>query len=90
VLTSLDSANKINKQRAIADSPWKEYTAEGGRKYWHNVETKVTTWELPKDLKDALAKAETQVQHHQPPARPAAPYVPCLTIPNSATFTNFS
>jgi pre-mRNA-processing factor 40 len=47
---------------------WKEYTAEGGRKYWYNSETKVTTWEMPDDLKAAL-------DAKQPAQRPAAPYV---------------
>lgn len=58
------SAN-IN-QRALADQPWKEYTAEGGRKYWYNTESKQSSWEMPAVFKDALAKEAV-------PAQAAAP-----------------
>lgn len=42
-------------QRALANQPWKEYTAEGGRKYWYNTETKQSSWEMPDIYKSALA-----------------------------------
>jgi pre-mRNA-processing factor 40 len=42
-------------QRALANQPWKEYTAEGGRKYWYNTETKQSSWEMPDVYKRALA-----------------------------------
>lgn len=41
-------------QRALANQPWKEYTAEGGRKYWYNTETKQSSWEMPEAYKNAL------------------------------------
>lgn len=59
-----NSANIILLKRALADQPWKEYTAEGGRKYWYNTETKQSTWEMPEVYKNALAQA---------PPVPAAP-----------------
>lgn len=46
-------------QRALANQPWKEYTADGGRKYWSNSETKQSTWEMPEAYKNALAQAST-------------------------------
>jgi pre-mRNA-processing factor 40 len=52
----------LRLQRALANQPWKEYTAEGGRKYWYNTETKQSTWEMPDVYKNALA----QVQAPQP------------------------
>jgi pre-mRNA-processing factor 40 len=52
----------LRSQRALANQPWKEYTAEGGRKYWYNTETKQSTWEMPDVYKNALA----QVQAPQP------------------------
>lgn len=55
-----------HEQRALANQPWKEYTAEGGRKYWYNTETKQSSWEMPEVYKNALAQT-------QPPPRPAAP-----------------
>lgn len=54
-------------QRALLDQPWKEYTAEGGRKYWYNTETKASSWEMPEVYKNALA------QQPPMPAKPVAP-----------------
>lgn len=69
--------NKI--QRALANQPWKEYTAEGGRKYWYNTETKQSSWEMPEIYKRALGGDET-------PTTPA--YVPCLQLTRTVlTFT---
>lgn len=45
-------------QRALANQPWKEYTAEGGRKYWYNTETKQSSWEMPDVYKRALGGGE--------------------------------
>ena len=41
-------------QRALANIPWKEYTAEGGRKYWYHTETKQSVWDMPEAYKAAL------------------------------------
>lgn len=62
-------ANK--PQRALANQPWKEYTAEGGRKYWYNTETKQSSWEMPDVYKTALGTTSK-------PATPASatPYTP--------------
>lgn len=60
----LNSADFFQPKRALADQPWKEYTADGGRKYWYNTESKQSTWEMPEVYKNALAQA---------PAAPAAP-----------------
>jgi len=46
-------------QRALANQPWKEYTAEGGRKYWYNTETKQSSWEMPDVYKKAIGGAPT-------------------------------
>lgn len=43
-------------QRALGNQPWKEYTAEGGRKYWYNTETKQSSWEMPDVYKEAMSK----------------------------------
>lgn len=58
-------------ERALANQPWKEYTAEGGRKYWSNSETKESTWEMPEVFKQALGVPST-------PATPApqTPFTP--------------
>jgi len=44
----------LSSQRALANQPWKEYTAEGGKKYWYNTETKQSSWEMPDVYKRAL------------------------------------
>lgn len=41
-------------KRALSKQPWKEYTAEGGQKYWYNTETKESSWEMPEVYKVAL------------------------------------
>jgi len=48
------AANPHASQRALANQPWKEYTAEGGRKYWYNTETKQSSWEMPEVYRQAL------------------------------------
>src|SRR4051812_49228295 len=55
-------------QRALANQPWKEYTAEGGRKYWYNTETKTSSWEMPDVYKRALGSTSTGT-----PTTPATP-----------------
>jgi pre-mRNA-processing factor 40 len=58
----------VRLKRALANQPWKEYTAEGGRKYWYNEESKQSSWEIPAAYKEALSKESA-------PATPVAPYV---------------
>lgn len=38
----------------MSKQPWKEYTADGGQKYWYNAETKESSWEIPEVYKAAL------------------------------------
>ncbi|CZS90335.1 related to U1 snRNP protein [Rhynchosporium graminicola] len=49
-------ARNAEGRRALANQPWKEYTAEGGRKYWYNTESKQSSWEMPDVYKEALSK----------------------------------
>jgi pre-mRNA-processing factor 40 len=56
----VDAANlACLPQRALANQPWKEYTAEGGRKYWYNTETKQSSWEMPDVYKKALGISDS-------------------------------
>ena len=57
-----------SKQRALANQPWKEYTADGGRKYWYNMESKQSSWEMPEVYKTALAQTATV-------SKTTAPYI---------------
>lgn len=60
------SCTNILFQLALANQPWKEYTADGGRKYWYNEETKQSSWEMPAAYKEALSKESA-------PPTPVAP-----------------
>lgn len=62
-------------QRALANQPWKEYTAEGGRKYWYNTETQQSSWEMPDVYKEALGVSDV-------PTTPAYahPTKPCTSF----------
>jgi pre-mRNA-processing factor 40 len=57
-------------QRALSESPWKEYTHTDGRKYWYNSESKETTWNMPDMVKNA-----SQPQTPSLPSKPPASYV---------------
>ena len=56
------------RQRALARLPWKEYTAPDGRKYWSHSESKESTWDMPQEYRNALARAQTS-------GRPSSQYV---------------
>lgn len=62
-------ANRRFGQKALSSSSWKEYSHEG-RKYWHNSETNVTTWDMPDVLKNSQVAAPVIPAL---PAKPAAP-----------------
>ncbi len=53
-LDTLCCIRVLTEQRALLKQPWKEYTAEGGRKYWYNTETQKSSWEMPDAYKKAL------------------------------------
>ena len=68
-------------EAALAKSPWKEYTTEGGRKYWHNTQTKETTWDMPQVFKD--------VQTQQPPNIPAKPPPPSFVSGGGSAYSQY-
>jgi len=59
VLSRYSDLSSFSK-RALANQPWKEYTAENGRKYWYNTETKQSTWDMPEVYRNALAQASAR------------------------------
>lgn len=42
------------EERILKGSSWKEYTTPEGKKYYSNIKTKETVWEIPADLKGNL------------------------------------
>lgn len=38
--------------------PWKEHKADTGRIYYHNTETKESTWTIPKELAELKGKLD--------------------------------
>lgn len=38
-------------QLALGSCAWKEFTAEGGRKYYYNSITNESKWEIPPEYK---------------------------------------
>lgn len=39
------------EEKILKGSSWKEYTTPEGKKYYSNIKTKETVWEIPADLK---------------------------------------
>ena len=49
--------NSLNYHQVQLDScPWKEHKADTGRIYYHNTETKESTWTIPKELAELKGK----------------------------------
>lgn len=49
--------NSLNYHQIQLDScPWKEHKADTGRIYYHNTETKESTWTIPKELAELKGK----------------------------------
>jgi pre-mRNA-processing factor 40 len=44
---------------------WKEYKTDTGRVYYHNLQTKETTWTKPKELEDSGMHIQQQQQQQQ-------------------------
>jgi pre-mRNA-processing factor 40 len=50
-------------QKALDDSPWKEFTDEATeRKYYFNTDTKETTWEPPSDYQILVDRVTAEIQ----------------------------
>jgi hypothetical protein len=45
----------------LSQCSWREYKAENGRIYYHNIDTKESRWTKPKELED-IEKMITQQQ----------------------------
>lgn len=43
-------------ERLLTICPWKEYRSDTGKVYFHNVTTKESTWDTPKEIIEITAK----------------------------------
>ncbi|GAA5861781.1 hypothetical protein JCM3774_001299 [Rhodotorula dairenensis] len=53
----------------MENTPWKEYET-GGRKYWVHADSKETTWSMPKQISDILARFSAPPAAMPTPPRP--------------------
>ncbi|GAA5897497.1 hypothetical protein JCM5296_001143 [Sporobolomyces johnsonii] len=65
---------KSPAEREMDKTPWKEYET-GGRKYWVHSQSKETTWNMPKDISDILARFNAPPASASP-AHPSLPRAP--------------
>jgi pre-mRNA-processing factor 40 len=63
-------------------SSWREYTTPEGKKYYSNIKTKETVWEVPPEIKEQLEKARKIANEMKniptPPIVPAKPSTPSV------------
>ncbi|GAA5997735.1 uncharacterized protein JCM10292_006777 [Rhodotorula paludigena] len=57
---------KTPLEREVDKTPWDEYETNG-RKYWVHRDTKDTTWNMPREISDIIAR------FNAPPAQPTPP-----------------
>jgi pre-mRNA-processing factor 40 len=65
-------------------SPWREFTAPDGRKYWHDATTHVSTWEIPEDYRVLLERAKSEQEAFDKTAANTEATTPVTAVdPNS-------
>ena len=47
------------------ECPWKEYTSENGKVYFHNTATKESVWTIPKELAELKEKIEKEAKEKE-------------------------
>lgn len=87
-------------ERLLAQCPWKEYTTEAGKKYYHNINTKESRWTTPPELEEIRKKVNeasnaavpistlaTQLPVPVPgmPAMPVPQVVPPIAVATTGT-----
>lgn len=46
----------------MAKTPWKEYPADGGSKYWYNTETQESVWDTPEEIQKILDSVKSDAE----------------------------
>lgn len=64
------------EQKLLSSCVWKEYTTDAGRVYYHNIESKESSWVIPPELQEIKDKIA---------AEEAAQYV-CFLLAHSLYF----
>lgn len=47
-------------QLLLSQCPWKEYTADNGKVYYHNITTKESRWVIPAELEEIKNKIASE------------------------------
>lgn len=48
--------NHLGLQLLLSQCPWKEYTTDNGKVYYHNITTKESRWQIPPELEELKQK----------------------------------
>ncbi|KAF5284006.1 hypothetical protein FQR65_LT13640 [Abscondita terminalis] len=78
-------------QLLISQCPWKEYTADNGKVYYHNINTKESRWVVPPELEEIKKKIADEDKRPMTPApeisSPLSVHTPVVNSPmiNSAS-----
>ena len=56
VVMKYDECLTFFNKLQLDSCPWKEHKADTGRIYYHNTETKESTWTIPKELAELKGK----------------------------------
>merc|ERR1712083_1263687 len=51
---------KSPTERLLAQCPWKEYTSDTGKVYYHNTQTKESVWSIPPELASVKEKIKIE------------------------------
>lgn len=57
-------------QLLLSQCPWKEYTTDTGKIYYHNVTTKESRWAIPPELEEIKKKILEEAKPKSTPATP--------------------
>lgn len=71
----------IFSKKLLSQCPWKEYTSDIGKVYYHNTQTKESKWTMPPELEELKAKILQEQQQR------LASTVPTPVTPAAATTT---
>ncbi|KAI4454695.1 pre-mrna-processing protein prp40 [Holotrichia oblita] len=70
----------------LSQCPWKEYTADNGKIYYHNINTKESRWIIPPELEEIKTKIANEEK--KPPSASATPTEVTSPLPTGTASTS--